>query len=421
MPQAAPLRRLRKSPLGRYRYVRLRWRVVFAAIDLLGTLAMSALRRVQAILGRSANESSLEPRTILVIQLDHLGDAVISTVLFRTLRRHYPAASIEVLAAPWNREVFELIPEVDQVHVCGVNRFSRDRRLGWLAATVWWGLTLRRRKIDLGIDVRGEFPHALILWLCGARHRLGWSSGGGGFLLTHTPRYIARRPEVLSRWALLAEIGIRPEYDEQRRPFLEAPGLARSAVAKRLAPFAGARGPRVVVHVGAGTQAKRWPAEHWRTLIHWLLQSRQAVVVLVGNAAERIIAAPIRPPHDLRNERGRVVDLVGRLSVAELVAVLEQADLFVGGDSGPAHVAAAAGTPAVVLFSGTNRVRQWRPAGRDVRVLRHSTECSPCHRHECPLPSHPCMRGLPPQHVIDTVEQMLAELESPVSDYGTPR
>ncbi len=421
MPHAATLRQLRKRPLGRYRYVRLRWRVLFAAIDLLGTLAMLALRPVHAILLRRPNEPRPEPRNILVIQLDHLGDAVISAVLFRALRRQYPAASIEVLAAPWNREVFELIPQVDQVHVCRVNRFSRERRFGWLAATVWWGLTLRRRKIDLGIDVRGEFAHALILWLCGARQRLGWASGGGGFLLTHSPRYVARRPEVLSRWALLAEIGIRPELDAEWQPVLEAPRLARSAVAERLAPFAGTRGPLVVVHVGAGTQAKRWPAEHWRTFINWLVQSSQAVVVLVGNAADRIIAAPIRPPHNSRRDEGTVVDMVGRLSVAELAAVLEQADLFIGGDSGPAHLAAATGTPAVVLFSGTNRVRQWRPGGRDVRVLRRSTECSPCHRHECPLPDHPCMRGLSPQHVIDTVEPMFAELESLVSEYGTHR
>jgi heptosyltransferase-2 len=112
------------------------------------------------------------------------------------------------------------------------------------------------------------------------------------------------------------------------------------------------------------------------------------------------------------------VDLVGELSTAELVAVIEQADLFVGADSGPAHIAGAVGTPTVVLFSGTNRARQWRPAGRDVRVLKHPTECSPCHRHECPLADHPCMRGISAQQVIEVVEEFLAGDESPAAVVG---
>jgi ADP-heptose:LPS heptosyltransferase len=163
-----------------------------------------------------------------------------------------------------------------------------------------------------------------------------------------------------------------------------------------------------VVHIGAGTQAKRWPAEHWKWLIDRLTGSRRAMVVLVGGAGDWPLARAIRPS-DEHAARTRVVDLVGELSIAELVAVVEQADLFIGADSGPAHIAAAVGTPAVVLFSGTNRPRQWRPSGREVHVLRHFAECSPCHRHECPLPGHPCMRGLSPEQVLELVERFLAE------------
>ena len=91
--------------------------------------------------------------------------------------------------------------------------------------------------------------------------------------------------------------------------------------------------------------------------------------------------------------------------MGELAAVIEQSDLFVGADSGPAHLAAAVGTPAVVLFSGTNDPRQWQPWGTDVTVVRHEVRCSPCHRERCPLKEHPCMRGLEVEEVARTVEK----------------
>jgi len=180
------IRRLRRRPLGRYRYVRLRWRLTFAVIDLLGTVLFAAVRLLRrSVTGRTTltSKSQRDPQVILLVQLDHLGDAIISTAILPVLRKRYPKASIEVLAGPWNREVFETLPEVDRVHVSRANRFARGGlvRLAWIPATFWWGLILRRRKVELGIDVRGEFPAALILWLCGARRRLGWNCGGGGF------------------------------------------------------------------------------------------------------------------------------------------------------------------------------------------------------------------------------------------------
>ena len=408
--------RLRRRPLGRYRYVRLRWRILFAGVDLFGSVAFSAARAMRmlilrAVAGRSRalGRQPDDPRTILVIQLDHLGDAVISTVMFPALRRRYARASIEVLAGPWNREVFEAIPEVNRVHVCRVNRFARKSRAGWIASTLWWGLWLRRRHVDLGVDVRGEFPHAVILWLSGARRRLGWDSGGGGFLLTHTPRFAPDRPEVESRLALLAELGIElGEADERPRPVFRPSDEARRRVAEWLAApedAHGLNGPRIVLHVGAGTPAKRWPVEHWRALVGRLVHRLGARVVLVGDAGDRTIARAILGPRP----RPHVVDGTGRLSVVELAALLEQADLFAGADSGPAHLAAAVGTPTVVLFSGTNNPRQWRPWGEHVSVVRYAVECSPCHRRSCPWREHPCMRRLSPRQVAEAIERLWGE------------
>jgi len=157
------------------------------------------------------------------------------------------------------------------------------------------------------------------------------------------------------------------------------------------------------LHVGAGTPAKQWPADYWRELLGRLVVEHDAEVVLVGGGGDRIIARRIVA----RQTWPGVTDLTGRLSVAELAAVLCRADVMVGADSGPAHLAAAVGTPAVVLFSGTNRPNQWRPCGRSVRVVRHAVPCSPCHRERCAFAEHPCMRNLRPEHVAAEVAQVL--------------
>ena len=115
-------------------------------------------------------------------------------------------------------------------------------------------------------------------------------------------------------------------------------------------------------------------------------------MIVVGGVDDLEPASALEP-HD------NLLDWTGRLSVTQTAALLERADLFIGADSGPSHLAASAGLPSVILFSGTNRVAQWRPWSRRSLVLRHSVPCGPCHQKVCPLAAHPCMTGLDPDRV----------------------
>ncbi|NUQ66186.1 MAG: glycosyltransferase family 9 protein [Pirellulales bacterium] len=467
MPDPFTSADFRRHTLGRYRYTRQRWRVLFACVDAMGGMVFflarvsgrillpwkrrkdwptnqcqqidpvgNALRGVPpsaatihpdsserhggrslqapashsrgSCLSAGAKPAAHTPKRILLVQLDHLGDAVITTAMLPALRRRYPEASIEVLGSPWNREIFEASPEVDRVYVSRRNRFGRAGTFGWPIAAIGWGLRLRQRRFELAIDVRGEFPLALILWLSGARTRLGWNCGGGGFLLTHSPPYVLGRPEADSRLALLAEIGIHPSADEGpwRPRFLPSPSARETAsrMWETLPGRADMHPRRIVLHVGSGMAAKQWPVEHWRELLKRIVGRDDVQVVLVGAAGDRIIARRI-----LGNRvRPEIADWTGGLTIAELAAVLEQADLLVGADSGPAHLAAAVGTAVVSLFSGTNSVEQWQPNGGRVAVVHNPVPCSPCHRKECPVAGHPCMRGLTVARVLKAVEGILA-------------
>jgi heptosyltransferase-2 len=421
--------------LGRYRYSKLRWRLLVHALDFLGTILMSLVRRIR----RSPATGS--PSRILIVQLDHLGDAVLSTPLIAELHAAYPASMIDVLASPSNHEVFKADPHVNRVQVAERTWFERRPERWGLAAAVWsLGRSLRRYRYDLGIDVRGDVLSVLVLALAGIPRRVGWAMGGGAFLLTDVAPWIPGRHEVRSRLALLSLLGI--DEDQSSRVDVHIADEDRIAIARRLAeawPRRAARRvevhagshrrgslvnrrdlrpishtphsvpddadwlhadrftslpPLLAVHLGAGTRAKRWPVGSWKILIGRFLRHGWRVVI-VGGCEDIPLASGIEH-HD------RLRDWAGTMTVSQTTALLERADLFIGADSGPAHLAASVRTLSVILFSGTNQPRQWRPWSRHSLILRHRVPCQPCHQKICPLADHPCMSGLSPDRVYQS-------------------
>ncbi len=429
----------RPVPVRRYRYSKLRWRVLVHALDAVGLVAMALWRK------RRPKPVVSDPRRILVVQLDHLGDAVLTSPILPRLRAAYPEARLDVLASPSNRAVFEADPNVDRVLLAERNWFERRppmRALG--SAVVALGRSLRKERYDLGIDVRGDVLTVFVLALAGIPRRLGWAMGGGGFLLTDQGRWEPGRHEVQSRMALLDALGLaddepprvavgttdadrarvgamlRKEWPVRSRGRRKVSVRSAARVATATAterPEArpvrddperlhagrfGEEAPLLAVHLGAGTAAKRWPARHWDDLLGRFLDDGWRVVA-VGGPDDSEIAAGLTPRPGFR-------DWSGRLEVTETAALLERADLFVGADSGPAHLAACSGVPSVILFSGTNRARQWRPWSRRALVLKHDVPCRPCHHKTCPLADHPCMTGLSPERVHRAARRWWARL-----------
>jgi ADP-heptose:LPS heptosyltransferase len=375
--------------------------ILFACLDLIG----NTLFRV---LGRRRDDGTPPPRSVrrvLVVQWDHLGDAVITTAMLPALRAAYPSASIDVLAAPWNSEVFAARRDIARIHLSRWNRFRRDYgALLWPLAVVYWAWKLRSYGYDLAIDVRGDSTIALTIWSAGIPHRVGWDCAGAGFLLTQSVPFVRGRPEVQSRTAILRTLGIEPK--EPIAPDWRPTPDARRFVTELLGEFRRAR-RLLVLHVGAGTTAKRWPIEHWRELLGRAVVELDARVILVGGPGEMPIAEEITE----RRYWPNVMDWTGRLSVDQLAALAARASVYVGADSGPAHVAAAVGAKVVVLFSGTNDLPQWRPHGAHVVPLSHTVGlvCTPCYRTKCPLAGHPCMSGLTPTTVMKAIASALGE------------
>lgn len=399
---------------NRYRFVRPVWRYLFALIDAVGAW----LCRVCNAAGRPAPKlpQPSDVRRLLLVQLDHLGDAVISTTLLPAIRKRFSQAQIDVLAAPWNCEVFAVRRDVGRIQVSVWNRFARDaRRFFWPFSTLYWGWTLRRRQYDLAIDVRGDFSVALMLFAAGVRYRVGWKCAGGGFLLHDAPDYVPGRPEVESRRQLLLRVGVESGEAARSVPRWEPSLESERFVRRMMGDFARDDRPLYVFHLGAGTTAKTWPMEHWRELLGRVIVELDGRVVLVGGRGDSAAARDVTEGLYWPN----VMDWTGRLTLDQLAAVCRRAALYIGADSGPAHLAAAVGTRSIVLFSGTNDAAQWKPHGEHVTVLRREVACAPCYAVSCPLAGHPCLRELTPAAVMDTIEALFPTVLAITSPHWT--
>ncbi len=158
-------------------------------------------------------------------------------------------------------------------------------------------------------------------------------------------------------------------------------------------------GPYLVVHPGAATPARAWGADAWAELVG-ILGWRGRQVVVTGALEETGLTARVAAAGD------GAIDLGGMLDLAELAAVLRRAGALAVGDAGPAHLAAAVGTPVASVFAATVPPRRRRPWGVRHELLNIDVPCAGCGEKACPVPTHPCIGQVEPIEVADALERL---------------
>ncbi len=345
---------------------------------------------------------------ILVRATNWVGDAVMSVPALEAFRACWRDAEIAILAAG---------------HVAGLYRGQRfaDRIIvmdggalrGRTLAVERLAAGLRSERFDLGILLPNSFASAWLAWRAGIAERVGYARRVRSWLLTrpivppaageapaHESYYyleLARRAGWLERLPEVSKACLSVSSESRKR--------ARETLARAVGEGNGMRGPRIALAPGAAnSRAKCWPAERYAELADRLVAEFDAAVVLFGTASEREVARRIRTLM-----RHRPIDLAGQTTIEELPALLAVCDLFVGNDSGAAHVAAAVGVPAIVIFGPTDPERT-RPLGPHAVVLREAVSCSPCHLRDCPV-DHRCMGWVGVEKVYWAARRWLAREE----------
>jgi ADP-heptose:LPS heptosyltransferase len=350
---------------------------------------------------------------LLLIRLRLIGDVVFTTPVIRALRRRFPEAHLAYLVEPPAAPVVVGNPHLDEVIVA-----SHPGRPGRLAADLALARRLRAARYDVVLDLHGGPRSALLTWATGAPRRIGYDVPGRSWMYTvrvARSRALQPRHSVLNQWDLLGPLGFGPPDGERDATEMAAsPGAVASVAAKLAAAGVDPScHPVVVVHVSAGNPFRRWPTSSFATLLALLIRrdARRRVVVVSG-PSEREAAAQVgaRARAALGPDGAAIVDAV-EFDLAELRALMDVAALFVGGDSGPLHVAGTTGVPIVGIYGPTLAARSapWRSG-------RHATEsieqgdlpCRPCDQRRCEPGDFRCLGLIAPERVADAAERALA-------------
>jgi heptosyltransferase I len=361
---------------------------------------------------------------ILLVRLRLIGDVVFTTPAVTAIREAFPEAEITYLVEPSAAAVVQGHPGVDIVTVVPHLR-------GWrrIAADLALARQLRHARFDLVVDFHGGPRASFLTWATGAPRRVGYAITGRSWMYTEVvPRPADLRPRhsVENQWDLLAHLG-RPlpaGPDRARHRVRMDESAAPKAVVARRLDEAGI-GPAhrlVVVHVSAGNPFRRWPAGHFVELAVQLAANdpdrriiltsgpseAEAARAIVERVRERLAAGS---GDSIRAGSGDRIRTGDEYSLAELRSLVARAAVYVGGDSGPLHVAATSDVPIVGLYGPTLPVRSapWRPLGiPTAAVERLDLACRPCDQRRCVTDDFRCLTGIGPGDVVAAVEQVLA-------------
>ena len=338
-------------------------------------------------------------RRLLCVRLDSIGDVLMTTPAIRALRQSL-GCRITLLTSAAGAVAAPFIPEVDDTLI-----FAAP----WMKATagaptndMHMIATLRARQFDAAaiftVYSQNPLPAAYMCYLAGIPRRLAHCHENPYQLLTdwvNDPEPAAYiRHEVRRQLDLAAAVGCRTA-DERLSFQVPAAEIARVRALAAAWPR-----PLVVVHPGASAASRRYPPAQYAQAIDLLVAETGCEAIFTGEASEVALVDGIR-----RAMRQPSRALAGELGLAALGALIAEADLLVSNNTGPAHIAAALGTPVVDLYALTNpQHTPWQVAAR---VLNHDVPCRNCYKSVCPAGHHDCLRKVAPETVAAAALELL--------------
>jgi heptosyltransferase-3 len=364
-------------------------------------------------------------RRVVIYRLGSLGDMLVALPALHLVARAFPDAERRMLTnVPVNAKAppaAAILEGSGLVH--GYMRYAVGTRSFGELARLWWTLFRWRPEVLVYLGpargIQAARRDAAFFRLCGVRRLVGApvtermqrnfygaATGGRDQAMGdgNLEPEAARLARNVGELAVSADIGDPGRLNDRASWDLHLSVTEYDTAAKAIGDKALAMRP-IAVSVGTKVQAKDWGKENWHVLLAKVAESFPGRSLLLGGAPEESEASEFAAQGWRANGGGPVVNLCGKLTPRESAAAFARAEIFVGHDSGPMHLAAAVGTPCVAIFAARNIPRQWFPFGKQHRVLYHRVECWGCGLETCIEQKKKCLMSI-------TVDEVMVEVEA---------
>lgn len=339
-------------------------------------------------------------RRILVIQTAFIGDVILTLPLLQVLKKSFAGSETDLVVVPKAADACANHPSIDEIIV--YDKRGKDRGISGLRKL---GRILRARNYDLVVVPHRSLRSAILAFMTGASHRIGFNRSAGRFLFTTVVRYRKDRHEVDRNISLLEGVGIRgtgkvlpevfPTHEDKKKvdQLISGMSLQNTSNIVALAP-------------GTIWNTKRWPKEHF-ALLAQSLAKEGFEVMLIGGTDD----APLCTEIQHLASSVHVYSAAGRLSLLQSAEMIRRCQVLISNDSAPMHLGVAVQTPVIGIFGATIPAFGFAPYGdKDVILETNGLSCRPCSSHggdRCPIGTFECMKAIKPERVMTALLKMI--------------
>ncbi|MBI4040458.1 MAG: glycosyltransferase family 9 protein [Deltaproteobacteria bacterium] len=335
-------------------------------------------------------------KKILLIRTDRIGDVVLTTPCIEILRTHFPEAHLAMMVQPKTYEIVCDHPHLNEVLV--YDKYGENR--SW-PSSLKFSQHLKQKHFDVAIVLNPSFRNHFLTYLARIPMRIGYHSRKkGSFFLTHTLKNLkgeGKKSEAFYNEDLLQFLEIPPRHS--RKLYFHVP-IAAQAFVDTLLIKNSIGGPFAVLNVSASSPSKIWPAPSFASLAHWFLTKKKMPIILIGNPDTcNRVSQFLSLPH---------LNLAETLNLKQLGALLQKTTVFISADTGPVHMAAALGTPTLVIFGRTLAglgPERWAPLSEKTMTLQKNIGCTPCLADHCQI-NFDCLKAMNVESVIHAIQQL---------------
>ena len=335
-------------------------------------------------------------RKVLLVRLRSIGDSVLSTPSAFALKRFLPNVKVDILVEDWVAPLLDHHPHIDNV-------LALER--GGLMSRMRASRELRSEKYDVVYNLHGGTTATFLTRATGARHRVGFKTYQYAQLHNHlapSPLLLwgqQKTHSVEQQLALLGWTGV-PVTDRPRTQLGMSPEAAET-INQRLAAVGLTDRKIALIHPAAAFATKQWATENFARVVEFVAERGFAPIAIAASHEQAVL-------ENLVAESSVHIETFD-LSLPEVTALAARSQLFIGNDSGIAHIAAAVGTRCVVVF-GSSNIAHWRPwNSAPAEVVFERMPCQPCHGYFCEKFAQPeCILRVPVSRVTAAIDRVLS-------------